>query len=46
MAFMKAVLDEVCTMFPSEVIHIGGDEVPKSAGPSAPSVKPKCGVWA
>ena len=29
MAFLKAVLDETCEMFPSEVIHIGGDEVPK-----------------
>jgi len=29
MAFMKAVLDEVCELFPSDVIHIGGDEVPK-----------------
>ena len=28
-AFLKAVLDEVCELFPSEVIHIGGDEVPK-----------------
>lgn len=29
LAFMKTVLDEVCEMFPSEIIHIGGDEVPK-----------------
>ncbi|MFV0555235.1 MAG: beta-N-acetylhexosaminidase [Mangrovibacterium sp.] len=26
-AFLKDVLDEVCELFPSEVIHIGGDEV-------------------
>ncbi len=26
-AFLKEVLDEVCALFPSEVIHIGGDEV-------------------
>lgn len=25
--FLKDVLDEVCELFPSEVIHIGGDEV-------------------
>ncbi|MFV0291478.1 MAG: beta-N-acetylhexosaminidase [Mangrovibacterium sp.] len=25
--FLKDVLDEVCALFPSEVIHIGGDEV-------------------
>ncbi|MDA0945699.1 MAG: family 20 glycosylhydrolase [Bacteroidetes bacterium] len=29
LSFMRAVLDEVCTLFPSEVIHIGGDEVPR-----------------
>ena len=29
MGFLKAVMDEVCDLFPSEVIHIGGDEVPK-----------------
>lgn len=29
MSFMKAVLDEVCALFPSDIIHIGGDEVPK-----------------
>ena len=27
--FLKKVLDEVCEMFPSEYIHIGGDEAPK-----------------
>ncbi|MBP5483988.1 MAG: beta-N-acetylhexosaminidase [Bacteroidales bacterium] len=27
-AFPKAVLDEICDIFPSEYIHIGGDEVP------------------
>lgn len=25
--FIKDVLDEVCNLFPSETIHIGGDEV-------------------
>lgn len=28
--FLKDVLDEVCELFPSEYIHIGGDEAPKS----------------
>ena len=41
MAFMKAVLDEVCTMFPSEVIHIGGDEVPKVRWASCPKCQAK-----
>ena len=27
--FVKDVLDEVCQLFPSEYIHIGGDEAPK-----------------
>ncbi len=27
--FLEAVLGEVCEIFPSEFIHIGGDEVPK-----------------
>ncbi len=27
--FVKDVLDEVCSLFPSEYIHIGGDEAPK-----------------
>ncbi|MBK8659919.1 MAG: family 20 glycosylhydrolase [Bacteroidetes bacterium] len=29
--FLYAVMDEVCALFPSPYIHIGGDEVPKSA---------------
>lgn len=28
--FLKDVLDEVCEIFPSKFIHIGGDEVPKT----------------
>ncbi len=28
--FLKDVLDEVCTLFPSEYIHLGGDEAPKA----------------
>jgi hexosaminidase len=27
--FVQNVLDEVCDLFPSKVIHIGGDEVPR-----------------
>lgn len=27
--FMECVLDYVCTLFPSEVVHIGGDECPQ-----------------
>lgn len=27
--FAKDILDEVCSLFPSEYIHIGGDEAPK-----------------
>jgi hexosaminidase len=27
--FLKDVLDEVCEIFPSKFVHIGGDEVPK-----------------
>ena len=29
MTFLKTVLDELCQVFPSKYIHIGGDEVPK-----------------
>lgn len=41
MAFMKTVLDEVCDLFPSEVIHIGGDEVPKVRWASCPKCQAK-----
>lgn len=27
--FLKNVLDEICTLFPSSYIHLGGDEAPK-----------------
>lgn len=27
--FLKDVLDEVCSLFPSKYVHIGGDEAPK-----------------
>ncbi|MEZ4841644.1 MAG: family 20 glycosylhydrolase [Flavobacteriaceae bacterium] len=29
MTFLQDVLDEIMELFPSEYIHIGGDEVPK-----------------
>ena len=29
-SFLEDVLEEVCSLFPSEYIHIGGDEVPKT----------------
>ena len=41
MAFMKKVLDEVCDLFPSDVIHIGGDEVPKVRWASCPKCQAK-----
>ncbi len=41
MAFMKAVLDEVCDLFPSDVIHIGGDEVPKVRWAHCPKCQAK-----
>lgn len=36
--FIFGVLDEICEMFPSEYIHIGGDECPKDAW----KVCPRC----
>lgn len=37
--FLQDVLDEVCELFPSAYIHIGGDEVPKSEWKKSPAVK-------
>ena len=34
--FMEDVLDYVCRVFPSEVIHIGGDECPRKRWESCP----------
>ncbi len=34
--FLEDVLDEVCELFPSEFIHIGGDECPKGAWEECP----------
>jgi len=35
-AFLEDVLSEVCAIFPSEYIHIGGDECPKGRWASCP----------
>ena len=35
-SFLEGVLDEVCELFPSEYIHIGGDECPKNAWKECP----------
>ncbi|MFN8299182.1 MAG: beta-N-acetylhexosaminidase [Chitinophagales bacterium] len=37
--FLQDVLDEVCELFPSPYIHIGGDEVPKAQWKKSPAVK-------
>ena len=34
--FLENVLDEVCDMFPSKYIHIGGDECPKDSWKKCP----------
>ena len=34
--FLKNVLDEVCELFPSEYIHLGGDEAPKGNWDTCP----------
>ena len=34
--FLQDVIDEVCELFPSEYIHIGGDECPKDAWKECP----------
>jgi hexosaminidase len=34
--FLYALLDEVCALFPSPFIHLGGDESPKTAWKSCP----------
>ncbi len=30
MQFLKDVMDEVCDMFPAKVVHLGGDEAPRT----------------
>ena len=34
--FLEKVLDEICDIFPSEYIHIGGDEAPRSEWEKCP----------
>ena len=34
--FLERVLDEICDVFPSEYIHIGGDEAPRSEWENCP----------
>lgn len=37
--FLKDVLDEVCTLFPSAYIHLGGDEAPKGNWDACPDCR-------
>ena len=39
--FLEDVLSEVCELFPSEYIHIGGDECPKTAWEKCPKCQAK-----
>lgn len=39
--FLKDVLTEVCELFPSEYIHIGGDECPKDKWKECPNCQAK-----
>lgn len=39
--FVKDVLDEVCNLFPSEYIHIGGDEAPRVRWEQCPKCQAK-----
>lgn len=41
MVFLENVLDEVASLFPSEYIHIGGDECPKKEWESNPECQAK-----
>lgn len=41
LVFLKKVLDEVCEVFPSKIIHIGGDEVPKDRWKACPTCQAK-----
>ncbi|MCE5255516.1 MAG: beta-N-acetylhexosaminidase [Spirochaetaceae bacterium] len=36
LAFMECLLDEVCSLFPGPVIHMGGDEAPKERWMACP----------
>lgn len=39
--FLKNILDEVCELFPSEYIHLGGDEAPKGNWDRCPDCQRK-----
>ncbi|MCQ2180149.1 MAG: beta-N-acetylhexosaminidase [Bacteroidales bacterium] len=39
--FLKDVLDEICDIFPSEIIHIGGDEAPRDRWKACPKCQAK-----
>lgn len=39
--FMEEVLDEICEMFPSKIIHLGGDEVPAERWKHCPHCQKK-----
>jgi len=41
MKFLEDVLDEICELFPSEYIHIGGDECPKTRWEKCPLCQAK-----
>ena len=40
-SFLQDVLDEVCELFPSTYIHVGGDECPKDAWKKCPACQKK-----
>lgn len=40
-SFIEDVLDEILEMFPSEIIHIGGDEAPKDRWKACPKCQQK-----
>jgi hexosaminidase len=40
-SFLQDVLDEVCELFPSAYIHVGGDECPKDAWKKCPACQKK-----
>lgn len=44
-AFVKDVLDQVCEVFDSPYIHIGGDEVPRDEWMNNPEVAAKLKAW-
>ena len=41
MQFLEDVLSEICELFPSEYIHVGGDECPKVRWEKCPRCQAK-----